>query len=352
MKKNMFETEFHTILPYLLRPSETLSRSEIETIFSIYSYLGRKNIETVIEKQSRCYVSLVLSKIGCDSEYWTTVHNEYVGRNTQIKEIVDKISQDFFRHGGNSLTVYENFGAVLSSGISIGCFASGDVDFTVSEEELDLAIHVFKQNGFTADKREDHVEASKKLVLPFYNPNALDRGYWLNIMRKPIARDLFLNQDAYQKRLHTLQENYTETYKDTNIHLLKPTAMLYFNALHFACEHFYSASPGMALCCDIDRVIRAREIDWNLLKKWETEDKAGLRIQLALDICKFFLKTPIPNGIWTKRSKYYYKLWNRLIDEHKMLLNPQNSRLARLKVELLSDDYPIILSLLNRSFHN
>ena len=250
--------------------------------------------------------------------------------------------------GGTTLSVYENFGAVLSSGISIGCFASGDVDFTVSEEELDLAIHVFKQNGFTADKREDHVEASKKLVLPFYNPNALDSGYWLNIMRKPIARDLFLNQDAYQKRLHTLQKNYTETYKDTNIHLLKPTAMLYFNALHFACEHFYSASPGMALCCDIDRVIRARKIDWDLLKKWVTEDNAGLRIQLALDICKFFLKTPIPNNLWLNKSKHYYWLWRKLVDENNGFLISQDGKINRLLTELVSDDKSILKSLLTR----
>ena len=338
------------VLPYLLRTTDSITSNEIYQIKQVYSVIGRKGVEEIFkkEKQTRCFATLVFCEIECDREYWERIHKEYVDRNTQILQTIETICEDFTTLGGTTLSVYENFGAVLSSGISIGCFASGDVDFTVSEEELDLAIHVFKQNGFTADKREDHVEASKKLVLPFYNPNALDSGYWLNIMRKPIARDLFLNQDAYQKRLHTLQKNYTETYKDTNIHLLKPTAMLYFNALHFAREHFYSASPGMALCCDIDRVIRARKIDWDLLKKWVTEDNAGLRIQLALDICKFFLKTPIPNNLWLNKSKHYYWLWRKLVDENNGFLISQDGKINRLLTELVSDDKSILKSLLTR----
>ena len=91
------------------------------------------------------------------------------------------------------------------------------MDFTVGEAELDLAIKVFQQNGFVADVREDHVAASEKLVLPFHNPNALGNGYWLNIMRKPVARDFLLNQTAYLKRLHSLQKYYLEQYKDTDV---------------------------------------------------------------------------------------------------------------------------------------
>ena len=312
--------------------------------------MGRNGFELDLkkEKQSRCYASFLLSEIGCDAAYWVVVHQEYVQRNNKILEIVKKISRDFAALGGKTLSVYENYGAILSSGISIGCFASGDVDFTVGEAELDLAIKVFQQNGFVADVREDHVAASEKLVLPFHNPNALGNGYWLNIMRKPVARDFLLNQTAYLKRLHSLQKYYLEQYKDTDVHLLKPTAMVYFNALHFACEHHYSASPGMALCCDMDRVIRYREIDWDLLKQWSIEDNAGLRIQLALDICKYFLKTPVPDDFWLQKSKNYLWLWRRIVDEEGGLLISQDGKYNRLLTELASDDKSLVLSLISR----
>ena len=195
------------ILPLLLRPFETLSILERSKIQAVYKILGREGFEKnlIQEKQTRCYASLVLSQLGDDSEYWKMVHNEYVQRNTAILHIVEKCSKDFYKAGGKTLSVYENYGAVLSSGISIGCFASGDVDFTVSESELELAKRVFKNNDFILDNRDDHAPASHALILPFYNPKALDgTGYWLNIMRKPVARDFMLDQSKTLDRLHFL----------------------------------------------------------------------------------------------------------------------------------------------------
>lgn len=341
------------ILPLLFRPFETLSILERSKIQAVYKILGREGFEKnlIQEKQTRCYASLVLSQLDDDSEYWKMVHNEYVQRNTAILHIVEKCSKDFYKAGGKTLSVYENYGAVLSSGISIGCFASGDVDFTVSESELELAKKVFKNNDFILDNRDDHAPASHALILPFYNPKALDgTGYWLNIMRKPVARDFMLDQSKTLDRLHFLLNCQLDQYKDTGVRLLNPTAMVYFNALHFASEHYYSASPGMALCCDIDRVVRNRQVDWIKLKQWSDEDSCGLRIQLALDICQYFLHTPIPENIYTIRSRHYEKLWHRLVDEENGFLNPQVSKFSRLVTELLSDDKSLLMSLLNRAF--
>lgn len=339
------------ILPLLLRPYETLSSHDIANILSTYKLLGRDVIERNLacEKQTRCYVSLLLSNLGIDSDIWTEVHNEYVQRNVVILSYIEKCFDDFYNAGGRTLSLYENFGAVLSSGVSIGCFASDDVDFTVMESELDLAKRIFAENGFEAYVRKDHASVSKSLVMSFYNKLSLDgRGYWFNIMRKPVSRNFMLDQSKTLKRLHSLQSSRLERYKETNVTLLEPTAMVYFNALHFASEHYYSASPGMALCCDIDRVVRNREIDWRELKRWSIEDGCGLRIQMTLDICRFFLNTPIPVDLFINRSKYYNTLWRMLVDEDNQYLNSQNGKLSRLMVELLSDDKALFRSFIDR----
>lgn len=337
-------------LPLLLRPYEILTQEEIASIYEAYQAMGREKVDEELrrEKQTRPYASLVLANIDCDSDYWEQVHTEYVNRNTCILDFVKKVSRDFAAKGGKTMSVYENYGAVLSSGISIGCFASGDVDFTVNEDELEIAKSALVQNGFILDTRKDHAAVSQKLVMSFYNPDALRSGYWLNIMRKPIARDFMLKQNLYLKRLIELRAHDLERYGDTDVQLLPPTAMVYYNALHFACEHHYSASPGMSLCCDIDRVARNCDVDWQLLKKWAIEDKVGIRLQLALDICRYFLKTPVPENLWDRKSSNYKKLWSRLVDEKNGFLISQDGRLSRLYTELISDDKPVLFSLVLR----
>lgn len=343
--------EIRSILPYLLRMPEILTEDEKTLVRKVYGEMGREAVDSALkkEKQSRPFASEVLASCGCESDYWNEVHDEYVARNTAIIDILKSVFKSFHDKGGKTLNVYENFGAVLSSGLTIGNFASGDVDFTVEESEAQLAIEALHKNGFYEENRDDHVKPSDSLVTPFFNPQALEgKGYWLNIFWKPIARSFMLRQEKYLDRLSSLRRVDLDSYKDTDIKLLPPTAMVYFNALHFACEHHYSASPGMALCCDMDRVIRTREVDWDELIQWSKEDDAGLRLRLALDICHYFLKTEVPLEKFGKPSRVYKKLWNRIVDVEHYYLISQDGKLARLTTELLSDDMPMVKSILNR----
>lgn len=339
------------ILPLLLRIPTSLTEEEKTLVKKEYGKLGRVAVDEALkrEKQTRPFASEVLSLCGCDSDYWNAVHDEYVARNTAIIDILKPVFKSFHGKGGKTLNVYENFGAVLSSGLNVGNFASGDVDFTVEDSEAQLAIDALHENGFYEETRSDHVKPADCLVTPFFNPKALQgKGYWLNIMWKPVARDFMLKQRKYTERLSSLRRSELDTYMDTDIRLLPPTAMVYFNALHFACEHHYSASPGMALCCDMDRVIRTREIDWDELVKWSKEDNAGLRLKLALDVCHYFLKTDVPLEKFGEPSRIYEKLWSRIVDEEHNYLISQDRKLARLSTELMSDDMPMVRSLLYR----
>ena len=342
--------KYRSIIPLLLRPFEILTVDDIERIKVVYKEIGRSDFESCLkkEKQNRAFASLVLSKIDCDSAYWTKVHDDYVQRNTEILHLVKEVMNEFSRLGGRTLCVYENFGAVLSSGISIGCFASGDVDFTMDKSELSIAEEALKKAGFVHSLRDGRPTDLEHIRYTYFNKNALNgNGYWLNIMWKPISRRYLLVQNKYAKRLAFCRKNSVQ-YDGSNVRLLEPTAMVYYNSLHFACEHHYSASPGMALCCDIDRVVRAHTVDWNKIIEWAKKDNAGLRIHLALDVCNYFLKTPVPLDLFGAKSKNYMKLRNRIIDSDNNYLISQDGKLNRLYAEFASDDMPLILSLISR----
>lgn len=334
---------------YLLRPFETLSSDDVQILCNGYKSYGKEAFEEWLkkDKQTRCYASLVLSNLPIeDASYWADVHNEYTKRNEAVIQMLIPIFDSFHKKGGKSVCVYENFGAVLSSGESVGCFASGDVDLVVNDSEEKIISPCLKEAGFENNHRNDHATVSTKIVMSFYNPNALSgKGYWINIMRKPISRNYMLVQAKYKKRLNE-ECMKCVPYKDTPIRLLNPTTLVYYNALHFACEHHYSASPGMALCCDIDRVARAHEIDWAELARWAKEDNAGLRLHLAFDVCRFFLKTPIPVELFGRESKYYGRLKRKIIQNGNMV--SQDGKLARLYAELTSDDMPLICALISR----
>lgn len=342
---------YKSILPLFLRREVVLSDTDKVIIKKIYKQIGQEELDDIlkIEKQKRPYASFILALLDCDKEYWARVHQEYCDRSKAIIKIADVISRDFYERGGKTLCISENFGTLLSSDMSIGNFASGDIDFSVNKDEENLAREVFNVNGFFEEERTDHSDISSSIEWRFFNPNALDgKGFWLDIKRKPIGRSYLMAQHKYIERLSKVRLEGSIRYKDTNIRILEPTAMVYFNALHFASEHHYSASPDMALCCDMDRVISDRKIDWERLAQWSKEDNAGLRIQMALDVTRYFLKTDIPDNLFGKKTIWYKLLWKRLVDEKQNLLISQDGKWARLVTELLSDNTPISYALLSR----
>jgi len=323
--------EVQKIIPLLLSEKENLSKEEIDLIKSLYRKYGRVAFEEVVksEKSIRPFASLMLSQIDCDSDYWYGVHNEYVERNTQVLSVIDNLFRTYYEKGGRTLVVVENFGALLSSGISIGCFASNDVDVSASKDEKPFLIKAFAETGFMLDQRGSH-PIDNNQISTFHNPHAMGgKGWWVNVMWTTTSRAYMVRQERYDKRFEAERHN-SELYKDTAIRILKPEAMTYYCALHIAIEHFFSASPGMCLYCDVDRVVRHRSVNWDTVAEWAVEDKAGNRISLIMDVCNYCLGTPIPLDKFDSSSPVYKKLRSMVVDEENHALNPQLGKIKRL----------------------
>lgn len=343
-----------SILPLLLREKNALTTDDITQINDFYNQVGREGMIDYLKgaKPNKAFASLLLSELGVDAQFWKEVHQSYVNRNEQILKMLDDIFRSFHSLGGKSLSVQENFCSVLSSNISIGCFASGDVDLHIEKEETELLVAALENNGFIDTLRTDKNIKPNSAYTEYYNAGALDgKGFCINLMHTPISRDDFmLHQEKYEKRLAGERQN-LEHYKDTDICLFEPTAALYICSLHIACAHYYSARPGLPLYCDVDRIIRHRDVDWEKLIKWSKEDQAGLRIALVLDLSQYFLNTELPVTIdkFTNiNSSCYKKLRSRVVNRERFSLTESTGRLFRIYAELASDNLPIYKTIFKR----
>ena len=342
------------ILPLLLREKNALTSNDITLINDFYKHTGREGMLEYLKgaKPNKAFASLLLSDLGIDTQFWRDVHQTYIDRNEQVLEMLDGIFRCFHSLGGKSLSVQENFCSVLSSNISIGCFASGDVDLHIEKEETNILVEALERNGFVDTLRTDKNIKPNSAYTEYFNAGALDgNGFCMNLMHTPISRDDFmLHQDKYENRLAGERQN-LEYYKNTDVCIFNPTAALYICSLHIACAHYYSARPGLPLYCDVDRIIRHRDVDWNKIINWSIEDQAGLRIALVLDLSNYFLNTEIPVSLdkFTNiNTACYKKLRGRVVEEEKFSLTESTGRLFRVYAELASDNMPIIKSILKR----
>ena len=87
-----------------------------------------------------------------------------------------------------------------------------------------------------------------------------------------------------------------------------------------------------------------------MITKWAKEDQAGNRISLVMDVCNYCLGTPIPMEMFNRSSAIYTKLRSMVVENEPYTLNPQLGKLKRLQIELLADDKPVFMSLINRLF--
>ena len=336
-------------LSLFLRSKSNLSDAQIDKIKNLYEKYGREGVESFLrnEKSVVPFASLLLSELGIDQSYWKSVHQTYIERNEQILDFLEKVFATYYTKGGKSLCVVENFGSMLSSGISLGCFASNDVDLTADFDEKPFLIETFAEEGFTLNQRGTH-PIDNKQISTFYNPDVLaGKGYWLNVMWTPVSRAYLLPQNMTGKRLHEERTLHTECYKDSEIRLLNPTAQVYFSAIHMASEHYFTASPGMSLQCDIDRVAINRDVDWDAIVRWSKEDKQGCRISMGVEICHECLGTDIPLEKFDRSGSTYKSLRNQLFVGDGVL-NCQMGKLKRLYVEIASDNKPILCALISR----
>jgi len=333
----------------LLRTPSSLKEDEKDLIKSFYVNTGRKTVKDIITNEKIFpFSSCIFLALGIDIEFWAKEHDRYVKRNKKIVNLLNNLFEKAKYYGCNSLALTENFGSLLRSKSCIGCFTSSDVDIFADKIEKKDIILLLGDLGFILQNRGGRVENYSTQVSMFFNPESIDKGFWINILWTTTSR-AFLQQKRYNERLKKERVKALPV-EGTNIKVLNNTALLYYCALHIACGHYFTLSPGYRLYVDVDRIIRNCSIDWETIAQWTKEDNAGIRIALVFYLSKYILKTPFPLNFFkefTVNAKFI-NLFNFLYDENSEKIVQREGKIYRLYVELSSDGNNIFRAIMSR----
>ena len=325
---------------------------EKELIKEYYVKNSREFVEnTIVKNKILPFAACIFVSINCDRNYWEKKHDFFVNKNNAIKTLLDNVFINMQSFGCKTLTLTENFGVVLRSNSCLGCFCSGDVDLYADIGEKEKIESCLNKMNYFCDYRSGRVTEYSNQISMFYNPDVLDEGYWINILWTTTSR-AFLIQDKYNIRLEQ-ERLLAEPIEGTNIRVLKETSLMYFCALHIACGHYYTLTPGLRLYVDIDRLARGSNVDWDLIIKWADDDDAGIRIATVMYLSYKLLKTPIPQKVYQKvfRNRRNKRLINYLYDEKTNQIQNKSNKFRRLYMELASDDSSIVYSLAKKMSH-
>ena len=204
------------------------------------------------------FAAHIFYEIGCDEEYWKEKHNKYIKRNTEIKEIVDKVFQNLNKYGCDSVTLTENFAVVLTTNGCIGDFCSGDVDLSADIKEQEKITSCLNSMNFFGKDQPNSIGEYVGQSMQFFNESIFEEGFWINVIWKPVTR-AFLVQEKYEKRLSKDRLD-ALTIPNTSIRVLQDDSLMYFCSLHIAAGHYYTLPPGLRLFIDIDRLARAKKL--------------------------------------------------------------------------------------------
>jgi hypothetical protein len=337
------------ITPLLLRIPATLTPKEQQLLINYYNYKGLTFIEKGINSEKIVpFAADTFMHLDCDYRYWAKKHDFFLQRNQGIIDFLDSIFIEMESKGGKTLTLTENFGAVLVGNFCLGCFCSGDVDLSADISEEKLIVYCLNSMNFFSEEQIESGETYLKQSTMFYNDTVIEGGFRIQVVWKPVTR-AFLIQDKYEARL-AKERLRAKLITKTRIRVLNDTSLMYFCALHIAAGHYYTLSPGLRLYVDIDRIARGCNVNWDELIKWSDDDDAGLRIAIVMYLSSKLLKTPVPHRVYQKVSskKRNKRLINYLYNSDTNQIQKKSSKFRRLYIELASDDKNLIKSLMTR----
>lgn len=334
-----------------LKIPTTLNTEEIKQIASFYSSSSYDNIYFEAKnKKIIPFVADVCSYLRLDKKLWDNIINDYKNRNLKIIKMLNDLFYQFHLNNCFSPCVTENFGVLLSLDQNIDCFCSGDVDISIDFEEIHSIKKVLKSMGFSKINRRNYkypISEEEYLCPVKYLPQ-----FYINIVWKPVVREKEFTLDQRRVSLWLKkQRRRSVSYKNTNIKILKPESMLIHCIYHISAGHYYTASPGIRLLSEIDRIIRYKNLNWNEI--WNQARKLRIikRLQITLVLTMKVFDTPSINmkSIETKGM-----MMDILVDSlyheknNVMVLREPDSIIEKLWIDVLSDYGNIRESLFNK----
>lgn len=320
----------------LLIRGTNLNFEEVEYIRGVYEEYGQKEIyEFLKSKKILPFAARTFCDCDIDIVFWTEILESYRSRNQKILNFLDKVYSLTKSYGIRKMFVSENFGALLSANEDIGLFASGDIDNYADVAEKEKLYEVFEELGC---RREERFAGKHQIAAEFFPPKNYDlpEDFYISVDFYPLAR---LKLPCFVKADKFVKWDKVWTYKDTNIVLPPPDALMYICMLHVSL-HSFSRAPGIRLYIDLLNMSKL-DINYEELANWSRRDGTCTRVAVSAKISNKLMKTEFPDNI-TTLSKKNDKILRLVYDSKKMELGHGPGSFTVLVIEVLCDDKSVI----------
>jgi hypothetical protein len=326
--------------------NDTISKTDECEFIEIYTNLGRANVIRFSEEYKMApFVaqSSILYKI--DTEYWTKVIDKYKFRNTLVKDLCEDLFTNFEGAGVNKIFLYENFGALLSSGLCISQFSSGDIDIHACPSNRLKIDKILQESGFYAIDSNSYSELVKtEYVNPDFFEVISDRGFAVNIMwvalsRAKIDTSLSFNDNDFWYNCRKVT--------GTSIIIPNVNVLTYLCLLHISI-HGFTRAPGIrlyydSLATDRQKPDMSKVIDY--AKRNHNLVKLAVAVELSTKLVKLnFISVANEKFSILHRFKLLI-LRSILFNERSGTIRNKEHILKNLATEILSSDNTALVTL-------
>lgn len=326
--------------------TEGLSEQEKELVISTYKENGKAAMfEYFKTKKILPFAAKTFCNLNIDVDFWKPIIEEYRERNSKIIVFLDDAYKALRDFGVKKAFVTENFGALLTSGRDIGLFASGDVDNCYAPEEKDKIYQALQSIGCTY---EEYYSENKLNGSGWFAPKeyGLPEKFHVGFQPGPLSR-MFIPGFVDMPDFDGWDDIYT--FRNTNIQLANPSALMYICMLHISL-HSFSRAPDIRLYTDTLNMSMS-QVDYSKIEGWSKKNNTKTRVSVAATLTNNLMKTNIPEKVTnqTNRKKKVLRLVYNSI-ENDLIYEPQGLKVLR--IECFCDDKGFIHGMMDIAFPN
>lgn len=230
-------------------------------------------------------------------EHWLGSYRSTKSRITSYLTELDRIAARLASNGIR-LVALKNSGIARGLGVDPGCVPMGDVDTLVRRSDFLTAHEVLLESGYQ-QKAPNELEKTDiqhclrkggseyEVLLP------TGQKLWFELQWRPVD-GRFLRPDQEPNGEELVERSIPVTGSD--VRTLSPEDNLLQVALHTA-KHSFVRAPGFRLHLDVDRIVHAQSLNWDLLVGRVLHHKVKVPVYFSLRMAAELLGTPIPGDV-------------------------------------------------------
>lgn len=317
----------------------------VESIRSLYERLGDAEVYALCAHNR--IVSLATDAMTCAGiqlpEHWRIEFAEMGERIGEYMAELDKTAA-LLAEQGIPMLALKNSGIARALYPHPGASPMGDIDVLVQKQDFRRAHEILVSHGYVMKFRspleEENLDLAEQGGGAEYSVQLPSgRHLWFELQWRPVA-GRWIRPDQEPDASVLVQRSMAIT--GSQARLLSPEDNLLQVSLHTA-KHSYVRAPGFRLHTDVDRIVRACPIDWEVFCALVEQLQVRTAVYLSLAFAQELLGTPVPAQVLSRLAPAHWKI--RLMSswlQRVGLFDPDGRKWSRfgyvLFVALLYDD--------------